>query len=398
MMVNIASRVVALLVTGGTIAASAPPPPMPLLPIPLDRLSAQVGIDRQIFGERGTEAPKRDRANLLLAIDHSLRYLQTPKAAAAYRQYAVQEITLDRVKRSLERFRELVQATKTPAELQVAVRREFIFYRAVGKDQRGTVAFTGYFEPVYTASRVPTPDYRYPLYQVPPDLAQWPKPHPTRLELEGADGLQSSKGRLKNLELVWLRDRFQAFLVQVQGSAQLQLPDGSRMTVGYAGRTEQPYTGVGRQLVQDGKLKLEELTLPNVIRYFQTHPAEMDVYLPRNRSFVFFTETKGAPATGSLGVPVTAERSIATDKSIMPPGALALIDTRLPYRLPNGKLGLRPVNRFVLDQDTGGAIVGPGRVDIFMGTGPEAGDRAGLINVTGQLYYLLLNEPKKSGR
>jgi len=93
---------------------------------------------------------------------------------------------------------------------------------------------------------------------------------------------------------------------------------------------------------------------------------------------------------GSLGVPVTAERSIATDKSLMPPGAIALIQTQLPILNANKFLEQRPVSRFVLDQDTGGAIIGAGRVDIFMGTGKEAGDRAGLVNATGQLYYLLL--------
>ncbi|NES46638.1 3D domain-containing protein, partial [Moorena sp. SIO2C4] len=111
---------------------------------------------------------------------------------------------------------------------------------------------------------------------------------------------------------------------------------------------------------------------------------------PRNKSFVFFRETRGAPATGSLGLPVMAERSIATDKSIMPPGALALIQTSIPYPNAVGQLESRLVSRYVLDQDTGSAIKGPGRVDIFMGTGKLAGNRAGLINDTGELYYLLL--------
>ncbi|TAF54796.1 MAG: murein transglycosylase, partial [Oscillatoriales cyanobacterium] len=223
-----------------------------------------------------------------------------------------------------------------------------------------------------------------------PNLGSWPKPHPTRLELEGADALQGSKGLLRGLELVWLRDRFQAFLVHVQGSAKLQLADGGVMTVGFAGKTSQSYTGVGRELVKDGKFTLEQLTLPKLREYFTNFPAEMDKYLPKNQSFVFFQNTNGAPATGSIGVPVTAERSIATDKSLMPPGALALISTKLPYPNAAGKLEQNAVNRFVLDQDTGGAIKGAGRVDVFMGTGNLAGDRAGYINSTGELYYPLL--------
>jgi membrane-bound lytic murein transglycosylase A len=137
---------------------------------------------------------------------------------------------------------------------------------------------------------------------------------------------------------------------------------------------------------------LEGLTLPVLIDYFRSSPAELNQYLPRNQSFVFFKETHGAPATGSIGVPVTAERSIATDKSLMPPGALALINTRIPYSTTAGQLEPRRVNRYVLDQDTGSAIRGAGRVDIFMGTGPRAGDRAGNINETGELYYLLLKQ------
>jgi membrane-bound lytic murein transglycosylase A len=162
------------------------------------------------------------------------------------------------------------------------------------------------------------------------------------------------------------------------------------MTIGVAGKTNYPYVSIGRELVNDGKFPLEALTLPIVINYFRTNPAERDRYLPRNQRFVFFQETYGAPATGSLGVPVTPERSIATDKSLMPPGALALIAAPIPYPNEAGELKSRMVNRYVLDQDTGGAILGAGRVDIFMGTGARAGDRAGLISGTGELYYLLL--------
>jgi membrane-bound lytic murein transglycosylase A len=298
-------------------------------------------------------------------------------------------ITRDRVRRSLVRFRQLVVSSRSPAELQAAVNREFIFYKSVGKDEQGTVLFTGYFEPIYAASQKPSAEYRYPLYRLPADFDRWPKPHPTRTEIEGDDGL-GTKSPLRGRELVWLRDRLEAFLVHVQGSARLQMPDGKLMTVGYAGKTNYPYVSVGRELVKDGKLPLEGLTLPVLIDYFRASPAELNQYLPRNQSVVFFKETYGAPAMGSIGVPVTAERSIATDKSLMPPGALALINAPIPYSNPDGQLESRMVNRYVLDQDTGSAIRGAGRVDIFMGTGPQAGDRAGIISGAGELYYLLL--------
>ncbi|MEM8809301.1 MAG: MltA domain-containing protein, partial [Cyanobacteria bacterium P01_G01_bin.38] len=285
-----------------------------------------------------------------------------------------------------------VQQSLTPAALQQAVTQEFEFYRSVGQNGRGSVAFTGYFEPTYAASREPTDEYRYPLYRTPPTLNQWGEPHPTRANLEGADGLQGNQGELAGLELVWLKDRLEAFLVQVQGSARLQLTDGSTLSVGYAGRTNYPYTSIGRALVDDGIIAEADLSLPVLIEYFRENPEHLDSYLPRNDRFVFFRPTDGAPPMGSLSVPVTAGRSIATDKSIMPPGALALISLDLPQRNADGEWAPVPISRFVLDQDTGGAIRGPGRVDIFVGTGVEAGEQAGLINTEGEIYYLLLRE------
>ena len=369
---------------GWSVPMPVPVTPNPIAsPIPLKPTQPpSSALDEQLWQRFG------DRKALLNAIDYSLRYLQTAQAVRAYQKYPVKGVTRDRVDRSLRRFRQLILSSRSAQQLQTAVEREFVFYRSTGKDNQGTVSFTGYFEPVHTASRVRTADYRYPLYRA-PNIATW-NPHPTRVELEGKDGLQSDKGRLRGLELVWLNDRLEAFLVQVQGSARLQLTDGTTMTIGVAAHTNQPYTGIGRELVKDGKLRLEDLNLPNVVQYFQQHPNELDLYLPRNRRFVFFQNTQGAPATGSLGVPVTAERSIATDKSLMPPGAIALIQTQMPTLNANRQLEQRSVSRFVLDQDTGGAILGAGRVDVFMGTGKEAGDRAGLVNATGQLYYLLL--------
>ena len=166
------------------------------------------------------------RQSIAVKVDRLQPWLSRYTAAAnAYSRYQVAGITRDRVRRSLDRFRQLAIDSTTPAQLEQSVKREFVFYKSIGKDGKGTVSFTGYFEPTYAASRTPTAEYRYPLYRVPPNMTSWAKPHPTRLELEGADALQAIKGLLRGLELVWLRDRFQAFLVHVQGSARLQLTD-----------------------------------------------------------------------------------------------------------------------------------------------------------------------------
>jgi membrane-bound lytic murein transglycosylase A len=380
------------LLLGAFLSRSGLPDPVQASPAVLQQIdtpsvepSLLLGLDRQL-------AEQASRQNLVAAIDQSLHYLQSSPASAAYQHYPIAGITRSRVLRSLMRFRQLVLAARSPEDLQVSVRREFDFYQSIGRDGLGTVDFTGYFEPTYAASLTPTAAYRYPLYRLPPNLSQWAYPQPTRLQLEGEDGLQGSQGLLRGLELVWLRDRLEAFLVQVQGSARLQLTDGSVMTVGVAGHTDHDYTGIGRQLVADGKLTEEALTLPNLLEYFRQRPQDLNLYLPRNHRFVFFRSTAGAPAIGSLGVPVTAERSIATDRALMPAGALALIQTNLPIANSQGELESRLTSRYMLDQDTGGAIRGAGRVDIFMGTGTVAGDRAGLVNTTGQLYYLLLKD------
>jgi membrane-bound lytic murein transglycosylase A len=351
--------------------------------------SQNLGVDDLVWGD--TSQPG-DKEALLRAIDYSLRYLLSPDAAAAYRAYPVAGITRDRVFRSLLRFRQLLEHSSSPAQLEAAVKREFVFYQSVGRDDLGTVLFTAYYEPVYTASRVPTAEYRYPIYRRPPDLSSWRKPHPTRKELEGEDGLQGSKGRLRGLELFWLRDRLEAYLAQIEGSARLVLTDGTQTTVGYADNTAYSYTSIGRELARDGKLPLEGMTLPVILQYFSEHPSELNKYLPRDKSFVFFQENHGAPAQGSINVPLTASRSIATDKSLMPPGALALIHAPIPFQNAKGAMEHRTISRYVLDQDTGGAIKGPGRVDYFLGTGKVAGERAGVTVANGQLYYLLLKQ------
>lgn len=348
-----------------------------------------VGQDTQLFD---TPLAAGDRQALLSAIDNSLAYLRTPGSIAAYRNYAIPGVTHRRVQRSLARFRTLVRQSPSAAALQQAVAAEFDLYQSTGQDGAGTVAFTGYFEPTYSASRVRTAEYRYPIYQSPPNLSRWPEPHPTRLALEGADGLQAARGPLNGLELAWLPDRLEAFLIQVQGSARLELTDGSTLSIGYDGRTNYPYTSMGRALIDDGIIPEDQLSLPVLIDYFRQNSEALNCYLPRNNRFVFFRVTNGAPATGSLGFPVTAGRSIATDKAVMPPGALALITLPLPQKTADGTLAISSASRFVLDQDTGGAIKGAGRVDLFVGTGIEAGEIAGLMNHTGSLHYLLLKE------
>ncbi|QJB46700.1 murein transglycosylase A [Dolichospermum flos-aquae] len=342
-------------------------------------------LDQAIYDEKNDEIANKKA--LLQSIDYSLQYLQTPRAIKAYQK---SEITRERVYNSLQRFRKLLISTKSPQALQAAIEKEFVFYQSVGRDNKGTVLFTAYYEPLYLASRQPTKEFRYPAYRSPADLESWAKPHPSRSELEGVDGLQGSKGKLKGLELFWFKDRLEPYMIQIQGSAKLKLTDGTQTTIGYASNTAYNYRSLGRSLVDDGKFPLEGLNMPIILDYFRKHPQDLNIYIPRDQSFVFFQETYGKPAQGSISVPLTPERSIATDKSLMPPGALALIRAPFPYINKSNKIENRLVSRYVLDQDTGGAIKGAGRVDYFLGTGEAAGERAGVTVSNGQLFYLLL--------
>ena len=342
-------------------------------------------LDQAIYNDKNNEIANKKA--LLQSIDYSLQYLQTPRAIKAYQK---SEITRERVYNSLQRFRQLLISTKSPQALQAAIEKEFVFYQSVGRDNKGTVLFTAYYEPLYLASRQPTKEFRYPAYRSPADLESWAKPHPSRSELEGVDGLQGSKGKLKGLELFWFKDRLEPYMIQIQGSAKLKLTDGTQTTIGYASNTAYNYRSLGRSLVDDGKFPLEGLNMPIILDYFRKHPQDLNIYIPRDQSFVFFQETYGKPAQGSISVPLTPERSIATDKSLMPAGALALIRAPFPYINKSNKIENRLVSRYVLDQDTGGAIKGAGRVDYFLGTGESAGERAGVTVSNGQLFYLLL--------
>ncbi|MGF1489536.1 MAG: murein transglycosylase A [Prochloraceae cyanobacterium] len=343
-----------------------------------------LGIDDRLWGNQN------DRQALLNSIEQSLKYLSTPTAAKVYRDYPVPGFTLDRVRKSLVRFRQILVNSKSSAQFYTAIEREFAVYQSVGRDGKGEVLFTGYYEPIYKASLYPTSEYRYPLYRKPADFDNWSKPHPTRAQLEGYNGLLGRKSPLAGQELVWLRDRLEAYLVQVQGSARLELDSGQTISVGYNGSTDYPYVSIGREMIKDGAISRKDLSLPKMIIYLQANPKLLHEYISRNDRLIFFKETNGAPATGSINVPLTADRSIATDKSLMPPGALALIRVHLPEFSPQGELKTPLISRIVLDQDTGSAIKGAGRVDVFMGTGKKAGDRAGVTSNIGRLYYLLL--------
>lgn len=341
-----------------------------------------------------TPAFARDREALVRAVDRSLHYLAKPSAK---RFFPVSGISHAQVVAGLQAFKQLLASDLSPAELAAEVRRRFAVYTTVGCDDRGTVLFTGYYTPIFEASRRRTGEFQHPLHRLPPDHVKDPITGET-LGRRRPDGTIDPdypdratllrSGALDGLELVWLKDPFEAYVAGVQGSAFLRLRDGTLLEVGYAGNNGHPYASIGAALVRDGKLRKDQLSLRNMIAYFRAHPGDFERYAAENGRYVFFQESSGGPY-GCLNERVEAMTAIATDKSIFPRGALCLIDADLPA--PGG--GTERFRGFVLDQDAGGAIRAPGRCDVYMGVGEEAGALAGRTLSEGRLYYLVLDEP-----
>ncbi len=279
---------------------------------------------------------------------------------------------------------------------------EFDLYESVGWNGKGAVLFTGYYTPIYAASRVRTPEFRFPLYQRPADLVTDPKtgeikgrrivdglneriePYPPRIEIEGTNMLAGG-------ELVWLRSRLDAYIIEVQGSAKLNMTDGSSMLIGYAGTNGHEYSSLRQMLIEDEKIDKHTANLPMIRRYFDEHPDELDRYVKRNDRFIFFKayDSTDWPA-GSLGFKVEPGVSLATDKRIFPRGGITMMRTKLVDMQTRTSVPMRRATQFMLDQDTGGAIRAPGRADIYFGIGPEAEANAGWQVSEGRLYYFFL--------
>lgn len=339
------------------------------------------------------------REQLAEAADASLNYLGKPSSQGFFPYGASGEITHDRMIRSLEKFREALTTAASAEDFLGLLHRDFEVWVARGRSNSGDVFFTGYGTPILDGSHERAGPYQYPLYRKPEDLVKDPKTGEI-LGLRLPDGSYGpyysaaelrDNGVLAGQELVWLTNPFDAYIAQVQGSAVIRLPDASLFEVGYAAKNGHEYKSVGMILIEEGKIGKADLSLQKLRDYFAQNPAEADRVLPMNPSFVFFQESQGGPY-GSLGQPVTAMHSIATDKDVFPRAALAYVETRLPDFTADGRLVQRPTRFFALDQDRGGAIRSAGRCDVYMGLGDEAMARAGFVMSRGRMYYLFVKE------
>lgn len=262
---------------------------------------------------------------------------------------------------------------------------------------------TGYYEPLIQGSRWESAKNPVPVHGVPNDLLQLDfgdlYPETKSMRLRGRlDGhkvvpywsraqIEAQGEAFPARTLLWVADPIEFFFLQVQGSGQVQLADGSRVRIAYADQNGQPYKSIGRWLVDKGELKLEQAGMAGIQAWARAHPQRLSELLNINPSYVFFREeaANGEGPKGSLGVPLTATRAIAVDTRTVPLGAPVFI----AFPSPDGK----PIQRLVLAQDTGGAIRGRVRADFFWGFGAEAGAMAGRMRQQGRMWLLW---PKKA--
>jgi membrane-bound lytic murein transglycosylase A len=341
-----------------------------------------------------------DFAGLDEAISRSAAWLARVAAADPGRTFAFgkERVPIARVQATLARFRELALARPSPAALGEAIRREFRVFRSTG-DGRGTVLFTGYYLPELRGAPARQGPFQVPLHRAPDDLVVVRAkdftqvsddlvgrveggrlvPYPTRAEIAGGaiDG---------GAALCFVDSAVDAFFVEIQGSGIVRFPDGTSRVVTYAGKNGHRYEAIGAELVRRGALARGDVSMQAIKAWLQTNPQEQAGLLARNPSYVFFRYAD-AP-TGSLGVPVTPDRSIAADARVFPKGALAFVETERPVDATGP--AMRPFSRFVLDQDAGGAIRTAARVDLYLGSGAYAENAAGRMKQPGRLHYLLL--------
>lgn len=311
------------------------------------------------------------------------------------------------MKRSLEHFLHFIKTKPSARHLRRYVDSNYRIYKSIGRDNQGQVLFTGYYEPLLEGSLIKSTEYRFPVYKRPDDLTtvnlslfsprfngeriigryvnQAVVPYYDRRAIEYNKVLA---GKAK--QIAWLKDRIDLFFLQIQGSGKIHLNNGETINVHYHTTNGQQYRSIGKLLIDKGKIPKENMSMQKIRNYLNKHPEEVEAILNYNPSYVFFKIEDDGPL-GYLEVKLTPGRSIALDKRKFPLSGLAFIETQKPVIDGNGHIDRwTKFSRFVLNHDTGGAIKGPGRADLFWGSGAYAEIAAGHMQHNGRLYFLIL--------
>ena len=346
-----------------------------------------------------------DSESLTLAVRRNLEYLDRLNPETVF-HYGPHDFTVQQVRESQEVFLDLLSKGLDAGQLSREIRKKFRVYRATGRAGDTRVLFTGYYEPMYEGSLAPDETFRYPLYRPPDDLMRIDLslfsekfkgenivariegkkilPYYSRYQIEAERVLEG-----KDLEIAWLKDPLDVAFLYIQGSGNLRLPGGRDLLVHYQASNGRPYRSIGRYMIEKGFLAREEMSMQAIRKYLTENPGVLDEVLNYNPSYVFFRQVENGPL-GSLGVLLTPGRSVALDSKIFPKGALGFISCQKPLVNDQGDIsGWTKFSRFVLNQDSGGAIKGAGRADIFWGSGPYAELAAGHLQHEGDLYILI---------
>jgi len=311
--------------------------------------------------------------------------------------------------RSFEYFLSFIQTKPPRKDLEDFIKSNYLVYQSAGRDSRREVLFTGYYEPLFQGSLNRDAEYKIPVLTIPDDLividlspfAEKYKgekitgrllnrtvvPYYDRREISDSEGLEG-----KSRQLAWLKDPVDLFFLQIQGSGRIYLDTGNTINVHYHATNGQPYRSIGKLLIDTEKIPRSEMSMQKIREYLNDHPEEIEDVLNYNPSYVFFKIEEESPL-GALNVKLTPGRSIALDRRIFSLPSLAFIETKKPLIDADGQIHeWTDFSRFVSSQDTGGAIRGPGRVDLFWGNGKYARIAAGHMQHTGKLYFLVLKQ------
>jgi membrane-bound lytic murein transglycosylase A len=345
-----------------------------------------------------------DGKDLVRAIEHSLKYLQRrdPLVPVMFGEHTISTrdltVNLQDLKTCFERW-------GISSKSLTYIHTNYSFYRSSAEK----VLITGYYQARLRGSLTRHGPYRYPLYKVPDDLTTFKeplqvgnmtfttgvrlkdgtlRPYYTRQEIDYKDALAG-----KNLEIVWLDDPVERAFLHIQGSGVVVLDTGERVQVGYAGKNGHPFRPIGKALIEQQLLQRKDVTMQSIKQFLRDNPPKIPEILSYDPSYVFFSLRDIGPL-GSLNVPVTPFRSIATDSGIFPRGAFAFINFETPpysenfFRsLPSSEM----TSLFVMNQDTGGAIRGTARVDLFVGAGEGEEQISGGMKQSGSLYFIVKN-------
>lgn len=344
--------------------------------------------------------------DLETAIFQSLKYLDTVSPERVFR-YGPDTYTATHVIHSLNLLLYKIKEKPSADQLTAFLKERYRLYRASGKQETGDVLFTGYYEPLLKGSRVRDQYNQYPVYGRPKDLVTVDLgrfkskfkgerltgrvtkntlvPYYDRFQIDEQNALNG-----KAPVLAWVNDPVDLFFLHIQGSGKIQLDSNEFINVHYHTTNGHPYRSIGRLLIEEGAILKENMSMQAIRAYLNSHPERIPPVFKNNPSYVFFSIEKEGPL-GALNVRLTRGRSLATDRRLFPPAALALVTTKKPVVDHEGKIEQWvPFSRIVLNQDTGGAIRGTGRADLFWGNGPYAEIAAGHLQHPGQFYFFVL--------